>query len=135
MSLFLDTSALYPLLVRTEEGHDAVAGAFREAVDEGRTVVTTNYVALETIALLQSRIGLEAVADLSDRILPLARIRWVDEALHRRAVEELVRRDRRRVSLTVSFLVMQADGIREALALDGGFEERGFDLLPGPTAS
>lgn len=132
MSVFVDTSALYPLLVRTEEEHGAVADAFETALDEGRTLVTTNYVAVETVALLQSRIGLAAVADLANRVLPVTRLHWVDEALHRRAVEELIRTDRRRISLvdTVSFLLMQSEGIREALALDRDFEARGFGIIP-----
>lgn len=132
MSLFVDTSALYALLVRTEEEHGAVAEAFEAALDDGRHLVTTNYVAVETVALLQRRIGLPAVADLVHRVLPLTRLHWVEQALHRRAVENLVRSDRRRVSLvdTVSFLLMESEGIREALALDRDFEARGFGVLP-----
>lgn len=134
MSLFVDTSALYPLLVGSEDGHDAVADVFRTSVRAGRTLVTTNYVVLETAALLQSRIGLAPVADLDRRLLPLFRIRWVDEPLHRQATEDLLRRDRRRFSLvdTVSFFVMEADGIRDVMALDRDFEERGFTIVPGP---
>lgn len=132
MSVFVDTSALYSLLVRTEEEHGAVADAFETALDEGRTLVTTNYVAVETVALLQTRIGLAAVADLANRVLPVMRLHWVDEALHRRAVEELIRTDRRGISLvdTVSFLLMESEGVRVALALDRDFEARGFGIIP-----
>lgn len=137
MSLFVDTSALYPLLVRSEGHHEEVAEVFRSALDTGRRLVTTSYVMLETIALLQSRIGLAPVADLDSRIMPLFHVHWVDGALHRRAMELLLRRDRRRFSLvdTVSFLVMESEGVREAMALDRDFEERGFRLVPAPEDS
>ena len=132
MSVFTDTSALYALLVRTEEGHSHVAEAFRELIHGGRRLVTTNYVLVETSALLQRRIGLDAIRDLESRVLPLLEVRWMTELLHRRAMDRLVRTDRRHVSLVdcASFVVMEEEGIREALALGEDFSREGFSLLP-----
>jgi len=132
LSVFVDTSALYALLVRSEEEHSRVAEAFREALRRGRVLVTSNYVLLESSALLQHRFGLPAVRDLETRIAPLLRVLWIDEGLHRRALELLFATDRREVSLVdcVSFLVMEGEGIEEALALDSHFEKRGFKVLP-----
>ena len=48
MSLFVDTSGFYALLVGTERDHRAVLDAFREAAERGRKLVTTNYVLVET---------------------------------------------------------------------------------------
>ena len=44
MSVFADTSALYALLVRTEDEHRAAVDTFRQLVDGGRDIVTTSYV-------------------------------------------------------------------------------------------
>jgi predicted nucleic acid-binding protein len=132
VTAFADTSGLYALLVATEEGHAAVARAFSRILERRRPLVTTNYVLLETTALLQRRFGLGAVRDLEERITPVCTVRWVTEPMHRRAVERMIRADRRGVSLVdwVSFGVMEAEGIAEALALDEDFEEAGFRLTP-----
>lgn len=132
MSLFVDTSGLYALLVGTETDHTAIREAFRVAADRGRRLVTTNYVVVETAALLQHRIGLAPVRDLEERMLPLLAVHWVTSDLHRRAVERLFRTDRRRVSLVdvVSFVVMEAEGLTDVLGLDPDFADEGFRLIP-----
>ena len=132
MTVFADTSALYALLVRTEEGHAEVAAAFSRLLQGRRPLVTSNYVLLETAALLQRRIGLPAVRDLDERIVPLLTVRWITEPLHRRAMDRLIRADRRGVSLVdcTSFEVMEAEAITEAFALDRDFAAAGFRLVP-----
>jgi predicted nucleic acid-binding protein len=132
MSVFVDTSALYALLVSTEEHHAAVFTAFRSLLGASRPLHTTSYVVVETAALLQHRIGLEPVRDLDSRLLPVFTVNWVDEDLHRRGMRRLLREDRRRVSLVdcVSLEVMRSLGLREALALDRHFAEAGHRLLP-----
>lgn len=134
MSVFVDTSALYALLVRTEEDHSRVSGAFRELLEGGRVLATTNYVLVESAALLQHRFGLPAVRDLDGRIVPLLRVHWIGEDFHRQAMERLSRTDRRALSLVdcVSFVVMDVEGIRDALALDADFEREGYRLIPAP---
>jgi predicted nucleic acid-binding protein len=132
VSVFADTSALYALLVRSERGHRAVASAFRELVQSGRLIRTSNYVILETVALLQHRFGLEAVRDFQNGIVPILRVHWIQEDLHRRAVDRLLRTDRRTLSLVdcSSFLLMDSEGIHEALALDVDFAHQGYRVLP-----
>ena len=71
MSVFADTSALYAAIVRTEERHQESLRLLRSLVEGGRSIRTTNYVVLETAALLQHRIGLDPVRDFAERVLPL----------------------------------------------------------------
>jgi len=132
VTLFVDTSALYALLVASEADHSAVREVFRKAAERGRPMVTTSYVVVETSALLQHRIGLAPVRDLDRKILPLLQVAYVDAALHRRGVNRLFRLDRRRISLVdaVSFEMMDAEGIADVLALDADFAGEGFRLLP-----
>jgi predicted nucleic acid-binding protein len=132
VSVLVDTSALYALLVRTEEGHGEVEAVLDGLLDEGRSLRTTSYVLVETVALLQSRFGLPAVRDFEERILPLLEVEWVDARLHGRAMKRLLRTDRRGLSLVdvVSFVVMEERGLRTALALDADFAREGFELLP-----
>lgn len=132
MSFFVDTSALYAFLVSTDAGHARVADAFGSALQDGRSLITTSYVLVETTALLQHRIGLPAVRDLQSKIAPLLGVVWVDHALHDRAIKRLFREDQRSLSLVdcVSFEVMDAEGIRDVLTLDRHFTQTGFDVLP-----
>ncbi len=132
MSVFVDTSALYAILVRTEEDHERVVEAFSGLLQANRRLVSTNYVLVETCALLQRRFGLAAVRDFDHRLVPLLTVQWVDEGLHRRGLERLFSTDRRGLSLVdcVSFVVMQAKGLDEALALDQDFEDQGFRVIP-----
>jgi predicted nucleic acid-binding protein len=132
VSVFLDTSALYALMLRTEDGHEAVVESFRELAGSGRRFVTSNYVLAETTALLQHRIGLDAVRDLGSRVLPLVELRWITPVLHRRALDRLLQADRRHLSLVdcSSFVVMDAEGIRDVLALDEDFGREGYRTFP-----
>lgn len=133
MSVFVDTSALYTLLVSTEEAHAEIVDTFRALAQSDRSLVTTNYILLETSALLQHRFGLDAVRDLEERVVPLLVVRWIDETTHRRSLQRLLRTDRRGVSLVdcSSFVVMDAEGIKDTIALDSNFAREGYRLLPG----
>lgn len=132
MSLFVDTSGFYAFLVETEADHQAVKRAFGQAAEDGRRMITTNYVVLETSALLQHRIGIAPVRDLNGKVLPLVEVKFVDERLHKRGLGRLFRMDRRRVSLVdaVSFEAMEEHRISDVLGLDSDFEDAGFRLLP-----
>ena len=133
MSVFADTSALYPLLVRTEVEHAVVRAAFEQLLDGGRPIWTTSFVLVETMALLQYRIGIAAARDFDEDIVPILHVYWVDEALYRRGTDRLWREDRRKLSLVdcIGMELMTQKGITMALAVDSHFEEAGFDLLPG----
>jgi predicted nucleic acid-binding protein len=132
VSAFLDTSALYALLVRTEERHDDVVRTFRKLLEERRPLWTTSYVLVETVALLQHRIGLEPVRDFVELVFPVLSVEWVSETLHRKGTERLLREDRRRLSLVdcTSLEFMRSQGLHDVLALDSQFAEAGYRLLP-----
>jgi predicted nucleic acid-binding protein len=133
MSVFVDTSALFALLVRSESRHAQVMEVFRAAIERADPLFATSYVLVETAALLQHRIGLAAVRDLERGVVPLLAVEWVSRALHRRAVARLLREDRRRVSLVdcASFEFMRQKGLTRALTLDRHFAEAGFEAVPG----
>ena len=132
MNVFGDTSALYPLLVKTEAAHEPARGAFARLLETARPIWTTSFVLVETMALLQHRIGIGAARDFDDEIVPTLRVHWVDEDLYRRGAERLWREDRRRLSLAdcVAFEFMKLRGVTTAFAIDPHFEEAGFELMP-----
>ena len=55
MTVFVDTSAFYAVLDRDDANHAAAEEAWRALLGEPATLLTTNYVLVETAALLQRR--------------------------------------------------------------------------------
>ncbi|HEV8307374.1 MAG TPA: PIN domain-containing protein [Methylomirabilota bacterium] len=130
--IFLDTSAIYAMADRGDTRHRDAVHRFQAALEEGSGILTHNYVLLESMALVQHRLGLAAALSLARDSEAFA-VEWVDGAVHAEAVRRLARSRRRRTSLVdeVSFLVMRARGVEAALAFDRDFEFEGFRLYEG----
>lgn len=131
MKVLVDTSALFALLDADDQYHSEAKQILQSLAQQSAELITTNYVVLETIALLQNRLGLQAVEDFVQRLKPLLTIIWVDEETHQKAESLLLAKRRRRVSLVdcVSFTVMREFGIAVAFASDQHFVTEGFSLL------
>ena len=134
MSLFVDTSALLAFLDADQPRHVEVIGAWEGVIADNRTLFTSNYVLVESFALVQRRLGLGALRALADILVPMLRPLWIDEELHAAGVASLFAARRRKLSLVdcTSFELMRRHGLREALALDDDFARQGFRLLPEP---
>lgn len=128
VSVFVDTGALFTLLDADDTGHPIVRPAWDRGLDSAAGFVTTNYVLLETVTLVQARLGLKAVRVLTSEMLPVIHALWVDQAEHDAGHHALLTAGRRRLSLVdcVSFVVMRARRIDEYLGLDPHFDEQGF---------
>lgn len=133
MSLFVDTSALYAILDGDESRHTEVAAAWQAVTDDNRTLFTSNYVLVETFALVQRRLGFEAIHGFTNIFVPLLQPVWVNEELHAAAVASLLAAAQRGLSLVdcTSFELMRRHGLTDVLALDRDFARQGFNLLPG----
>lgn len=125
---FVDTSAIYALLDRSDQNHPRAAAGWLALVNSSSPLFTTNYVLVESCALCQHRLGIEAVRALHDSILPLIHVHYVDVAAHALGMAALLAAARRKLSLVdcTSFSVMRQFGIRDAFAFDRHFEEEGF---------
>jgi predicted nucleic acid-binding protein len=133
VTTFTDTSALYAVLDADDEFHARAGEAWVALLSEDATLVTTNYVLVETFALVQARLGMEAVRALSDQLLPAVRTVGATEEDHRGAVQALLAADRRDLSLVdcTSFLVMRRLGLRSVFTFDADFRNQGFEVVPG----
>lgn len=131
MSVFVDTSAIYALLNAADRDHEAATEWFRGARD--RHLLTHAYVVVETLALVQHRLGAWAASRAVTGLLPTITTIIVDEDLHRSALTALVAAESRAVSLVdqVSFELMRRRGLDTAFAFDAGFTRAGFTLVPG----
>ena len=126
MKVFVDTSALLAILDEDDLHHQAAADLFRTLTDAA-DLVTHNYVEVEALSLARRRLGVGAVARLTDGLLPAISTIWVDEPLHLAALAAH-RSLGGSVSLVnrVSFEVMRREGISIAFAFDADFEAEGF---------
>jgi len=129
--IFLDTSAIYALADRADPRHAEAKRLFEGLLAHGESLFTHNYVLVESLALVQHRLGARAAVKLNQSAAAFDVV-WIDSALHGEAVRRFERASRRRVSFVdeVSFLVMESRGARVAFAFDQDFARRGF-RLPG----
>jgi len=129
MIAFVDTSAIFAFLDQHDGNHLLATRRFSWLTSSGFTAVTSNHVVVEACALLQRRIGLNAVRTFREEVLPLLVTRWVSERQHERGLSALLAANRRKLSIVdcVSFEIMRDNGIEKALAFDQHFEEQGFD--------
>ena len=132
MKLFVDTSALLAFLDADQPRHGDVVAAWHRAATGERTLVSSNYVLVETFTLVQRRLGMDALRAMAEVMLPLLHPLWIDESIHAAAAAALLTAGRRKLSLVdcTSFELMRRHGITEALTLDDDFAEQGFRLVP-----
>jgi predicted nucleic acid-binding protein len=127
--IFLDTSAIYALADKSDPNHAAAYKKFNLASKSGETFLLHNYILLESVALLQARLGLPS-AVLFLRDAKSFEVEWVDQDLHEEAEKELERIGKRGISLVdcTSFIVMRRRGVKKVLAFDPDFQDQGFSL-------
>ena len=144
--IFLDTSFLYPLFNVEDDDHARVRQVF-ESLRGGRLnelLITTPQVIFETVTLIRlgQRQGRPDSATrhrqavfAGERLLAgkLARILRPTEDDERAAFDYFKRHPDQDYSMVdcLSFVVMERNGIREALAVDSDFTHR-FTARPGP---
>ncbi len=129
--IFLDTSAVYALADRDDARHAEAVERAKKLSEQGETLFTQSYVLVESLALLQRRLGAAAASAFATDARTFTVV-WVDKPLHEEAVRR-IGRSGRRVSFVdeVSFLVMRRHGVHDAFAFDPDFEAEGFRLIGG----
>ena len=131
MKVFIDTSAFYALLDRDDQNHNRAKEAWLGLMNSNSLCVTSNYVILETFALGQSRLGVDAVRGFQEDVIPVLLIDWVDTDVHNAAVSALLAASKRNLSLVdcSSFEIIRRMSIKFVFAFDPHFMEQGFDSL------
>lgn len=135
MSVFVDTSALLAL-VNPADDHHVRAIATLAGLEDDEALVTTNYVVVETVALVQRRLGPATLSTLRHDVLGALDVRWVDPVAHEAALDELESRGHRQISFVdrSSFGFMREAMVRTAFAFDDDFQVAGFLVVPPPHA-
>lgn len=130
-TVFVDTSAFYALMDSSDKHHAEAAALWTSLIEENFQLLTTNYVALETVALLQNRLGFDASSLWYGDILGVVKVLWTDEYLHRLAFELWLSLGKRRLSLVdcVSFVAMRQHQCIRAFCFDRHFADEGFEIM------
>jgi predicted nucleic acid-binding protein len=112
--------------------HSAARSAWLELLNRGEDLVCTNYVLVETFALIQNRLGMGAMRAFQEDVVPLLGVEWLDAVHHQAAMAALMIAGRRSLSLVdcASFETMSRLGLRTAFTFDPHFKEQGFTCIP-----
>ncbi|TVP60190.1 MAG: PIN domain-containing protein [Nodularia sp. (in: Bacteria)] len=133
--VFIDTSGWANLFVFTEYYHQQAKQWFEEARRQNLEMITTNYIVIELVALLNSplRVPRSQLFKYVDAVrnAPYISLIHVDAAIDTAAWKLVKTREDKTWSLvdSTSFIVMQQFGIQQALTTDHHFEQAGFIRL------
>ena len=132
MNIFIDTSAFFALLDRDDDNQEAAKNFWAGLLSAENTLVTSNYVLVETFSLLQNRLGMNAVRAFQEDLFPILNVEFVNFETHRSGTSALLAAAKRGLSLVdcVSFELMRNLGIKTAFAFDAHFKAAGFQVMP-----
>jgi len=132
VTVFVDTSALYAAADREDAACRQAVDTWTDLLQRQVTLVTTNYVLLETGSLIQSRLGLAFLRAFHEDVFPLLTVHWITPERHSAGVEAALTAARRKLSVVdcVSFQIMRERGIHTAFAFDSHFRQQGFKVIP-----
>lgn len=130
--IFADTAGWGHLVDPSQLYHTLAATIYRVARQDGRKLVTTNYILAELVALLTSPLRIPRARQIEFitgiKTSPHVQIIHVDATLDAQAWHLLTQRPDKAWSLVdcASFIIMQREGLTEALTTDRHFAQAGF---------
>ncbi len=131
MNIFVDTSALYAIIDKDDRFHKQAQNRITKLIGENNDLLTSNYILVETIALLQNRLRFQAAKDFIDQIVPLLSVIWIDRRIHQNGINRLISKGRKKLSFVdcTSFEIMAVYGISKVFTYDKHFKQEGFEVL------
>jgi predicted nucleic acid-binding protein len=136
--IFVDTAGWADPLMGNSPDHATMEAYYRRLIAEKRSLLTTNYVIAELVALLtsRSRFTRPQIIIIVNRIrgMPRLRIEHIDQATDAEAwmlLEHTADKDWSLVD-AASFVLMRRFGVNEAFITDHHFNQAGFIRLPQP---
>lgn len=132
MSIFVDTSVFLSVLSEDDSNNKIAAETLATLAESGEQLITTNYILVETYALIQRRMGMNAVQDFQNKILPSLTLVWINAEEHQQAIKQFLLENRRNLSFVdcSSFDAIQRLGIDKVFTLDNHFREQDFEVIP-----
>jgi len=130
--IYIDTSALLAVLNQEDSNHSTAKKTWLSFLETGELLLTNNYVLIESIAIIQNRLGVKNVRRMTGELLPVIEVDWLDPAQHESALNDVLTANRRNLSLVdcASFETMRRLRIEAAFTFDDHFKEQGFTVIP-----
>jgi predicted nucleic acid-binding protein len=125
---FVDTSAIIAVTDPNDLNHVLASRLWTELLATRSTLLTTNYVVVETTALMHARRGLPIVRRFVSDIVPVLAVEWIGPEIHEKALSAVLAGGRGGPSLvdSVSFEVMKRHELTVALSFDRHFDDQGY---------
>jgi predicted nucleic acid-binding protein len=132
MMIFIDTSALYALMDADDRNHERARDAWTQWLDQPMQFLTSNYVLLESTALIQHRLGIQAARLFEEEFVPVLSVHWVDADIHTIALKTMLAIGKRDLSLVncTNIEIMRRLGHRTIFAFDRHYPDQGLTQLP-----
>jgi predicted nucleic acid-binding protein len=132
MMIFVDTSAIYALMDANDRNHEPAKAAWNAWLDQPIQFATSNYVLLESLALIQHHLGLQAARDFQEELSPVLRVHWIDAELHGAALSMVMAVGLRDFTLVdaANVELMHRLHARTIFAFDHHYPARGLDRRP-----
>jgi uncharacterized protein len=132
MMIFIDTSALFALMDADDRNHERARDAWAQWLDQPIQFLTSNYVLLESLALIQRRLGIQAARQFDEELMPVVRVHWIDAELHATALKMVLAIGQRDLSLVdcTNIELMRHLGHRAIFAFDRHYPEQGLTQVP-----
>ena len=130
-NVLIDTSAFYVLASDTDIFQQTARNQYGGMLDGEVQLWTTSYALVETIALIQRRLGFHAVSTFIRGADEVVNIFWVDEEVHSQAWKRLT--EHRGVGLSfVDWTIALVSDMMDAtiFTFDRGFANQGFTVMP-----
>ena len=136
--VFVDTAGWMACADESDPAHQRARQARDAALEEGKILVTTDYVVDETLTLIRVRLSLIAAEAWWSQVEDSSRLRWewIGVARAEKARDLFFRHRDKSYSFTdcSSFVVMKELKLKQALTTDRHFRQMGFDVLPSAAA-
>lgn len=132
MNVYLDTSALYAFICRTDQDHERIKQCIQKLLDDNAAMFTSSYVLSETMCLVQHRLGISVLKEAVKILIPALEIIWINEDIHNRACSWLFEHPKQSTNIVdaASFLVAREFGADYCVALDSDFVKAGLKTMP-----
>jgi predicted nucleic acid-binding protein len=132
MSIFIDTSAFLALLNKDDHFHQIAKRTWEEINLSEEYLISSNYVIIETISLLQKRFGIEALRIFENEVRPVIEIIWINQTIHHAGMVVVLITNHRKLSLVdcTSFEILRTQHVEKVFTFDSHFSEQGFNIIP-----
>ena len=130
--IYVDTSAFLAILITDDQNHQRAMECWLNLLEEEKPLLTNNYVLVESVVILQKRLGLSKVRDFHEKLLPFVMVEWMDESQHEASIRFVLAANRRHLSLVdcSGFETMRRMKIEKTFTFDSHFREQGFEVIP-----